>query len=327
MIETLMALWNRGVSGRLMVMVFTFFCISISISLLFVTAGSVWGSLFAHGRAGDEQVPVVKSALITATAPVSVASSPVAATPTATPNPCLASPTGANGLTPQISATEDKGRTSIPVYRPSATPTHRRKTPTPGIIVTPKPRPSPAPSPTLPAVTPTVGVTPTATTTPIVTPTVIGTSTVTPTDTPTVAITPTDTITPGVTPTTTASTPTPGLVPTDTTTPGATVTVVTTPTVTVPTGSRTPITSVTTGTGDTHTSNGGSVMSGTSSSVDSSQLGQGSCFSDNLAASNAGDALSLLQNFLWIILVVSLAGTALFCAQMYRVARRGASGR
>src|SRR5258708_7247060 len=99
MIETLMALWNRGVSGRLMVMVVTFFCISISISLLFVTVGGAWGSLFARGRTGGEETRVVNSVLITATAPTSVATTLVEATPTSVPNPCLASPTGEHGHT------------------------------------------------------------------------------------------------------------------------------------------------------------------------------------------------------------------------------------
>ena len=57
MIETLMALWNRGRGGRLLVMVVTFFCLCISISLLFVTVGSIWGSLPTHGRPGGNPHP------------------------------------------------------------------------------------------------------------------------------------------------------------------------------------------------------------------------------------------------------------------------------
>jgi hypothetical protein len=321
MVETLMALWNRGISGRLVVTAITFCCICISISLLFVTVGSAWGSLLAHGRGSDEGARMVDSTLITATAPGSVSTAPVTVTPVITPHPCVASPTSVNGRTARGDGTREGGKTSVPsTHRISATPTHRRKTPTPGVSATPKP--SPTPSPTLPAVTPTVVATPTpgATPLPTITPTVIST----PTDTPTVGITPTGTTTPGATPT---GIPTTGIVPTDTTTPNVTptttVTATTTPTATVPVGSPTAMTSATTGTGDTgHVSNGGSVMSGSSSSGDSNTQNGGNCLSNSLAASGEGAVLSLLQSFLWIILVSSLAGTALFCAQMYRVAHR-----
>jgi hypothetical protein len=331
MIETLMALWNRGVRGRLMVMMVTFFCICISISLLFVTAGSVWGSLFAHGRGGGggEETRVVNAALITATAPGAVSTSPVAVTPTITPDPCLASPTGANGLTPHVRGTEKSGGTSVPIYRTTATPTpiQRHKPPTPGVTATPKPKPTP--SPTFSAVTPT------ATATPRVTPTLTltGTPAITPTTLPTVVVKPTDTTTPGATPTGTALpgiTPSPGILPTDTSTPNATPTalvtptVFTTPTVTMPVSSPTAVKSATAGSNDTRASDGGSVMSGTPSIAQSGQSGEGSCYSDNLAASGVGAVLSMLQNFLWLILASSLVGTALFCAQVYRVViRRG----
>jgi hypothetical protein len=318
MIETLMALWNRGVSGRLIVMVVTFFCICISISLLFVTVGGAWGSLFTHGRPGGEETHMVNSALITVTAPTSiateVATSPVAATPTPTiaPNPCLASPTGARGYSRQVDVTRSKGRTSVPTVKTSAVPAHRRETPPPGVTVTP--------SPTLPAVTPTGTVTPAATTLPTVTPTMISTPTATATNTPTVGITPTGTSTPGATPTPSLSTPTAGLVPTDTATPGVTPTIMTTPTVTASASSPTATTSATTGMGSRHI-DGGGPLPGTPSNVGSGQSGEGNCFSDSLATSGEGAVLSLLQNFLWIILVSSLLGTALFCAQMYRVSR------
>ncbi len=318
MIETLMALWNRGVSGRLMVMVVTFFCISISISLLFVTVGSAWGSLFAHGRTGGGETRVVNSVLITATAPTSVSTSPVEATPTITPNPCLASPTGENGHTPRVDVTRSSGRARVPTVRTSAIPARTRKTPTPGVIITPWPTPSPTPSPTLPALTPTVVVAPTATTLPTATPTVISTPTVT----PTVGITPTDTSTPGATPPVTpavtpTSTPTAGIVPTDTATPNVT------PAVTVTaTSVTTPTVVTTTDIGSRHMHGGGPLAPGTPSGVNNSQPGQGNCLSDTLAANGEGAVLSLLQNFFWIILVSSLLGTALFCAQMYRVASR-----
>lgn len=313
MIETLMALWNRGVSGRLMVMVVTFFCISISISLLFVTVGGAWGSLFAHGRTGGEETRVVNSVLITATAPTPVATTLVEATPTSVPNPCLASPTGEHGHTSLVDATRRSGRTSVPTTRTSATPGHRQKTPISGVTVTAEPSPvlSPTPSPTLPAVTPTVVVTATVTILP----------TVTATDTPTVGITPTDTSTPGATPTPPTSTPTSGIAPTDTATPNVTPTAVVSPTATGPASSPTAITSVTTGIGSRHGRGGGPLTPGTPSSGNNNQPGQGNCFSDTLVASGEGAVLSLLHNFFWMILVSSLLGTALFCAQMYRASR------
>ncbi len=332
MIETLMALWNRGVSGRLIVMAVTFFCTCISISLLFVTVGSAWGSLFAHGRPGGGETRIVDSALITVTAPTSVATSPVdATTPAITPNPCLASPTGSHGYTPQVDVTRSSGRSSDPAARATVTPAHRQKTPTPGVTVTPEP--SPTPSPTLPAVTPTVTVTPTATTLPTVTPTSISTPTVTVTNTPTVGITPTDTSTPGATPPVTpavtpvvtpTSVPTTGIVPTDTATPNMTPTVTVSATVTAPASSPTVMTSATPGIGSRNGHGGGPLTPGTPSSGNNNQPGQGNCLSDNLATGGEGAVLSLLQNFLWIILVSSLLGTALFCAQMCRVTRRRA---
>jgi len=210
MIETLMALWNRGVGGRLVVMVVAFFCICISISLLFVTVGSAWGSLFAHGRTGGEGTRVVNSVLITATAPTSVATAstaPAGATPTITPNPCVASPTEGHGHTSQVDVTRSSGGTSVPSIRTSATPERLRKTPTPGVIITPEAGPSPTPPATVPSVTPTVVVTPTATTLPAVTPTVTTTPAVTPptsttpASTPTTGIVATDHVAPHVPPT------------------------------------------------------------------------------------------------------------------------------
>ena len=323
MVETMMALWNWGVSGRLIVMAVTFFCTCISISLLFVTVGSAWGSLFAHGRPGGGETHMVDSVLITVTAPTfvatEVATSPVEATPAITPNPCLASPTGSHGYTPQVDVTRSSGRSSDPTARATVTPAHRQKTATPGVTVTPEP--SPTPSPTLPAVTPTVTVTPTA----------ISTPTVTVTNTPTVGITPTDTSTPGATPPVTpavtpavtpvvtpTSVPTIGIVPTVTATPNVT------PTVTAPASSPTVMTSVTPGIGSRNGHGGGPLTPGTPSSGNNNQPGQGNCLSDNLATSGEGAVLSLLQNFLWIILVSSLLGTALFCAQMCRITRRRA---
>ncbi len=304
MIETLMALWNRGARGRLMVMVITFFCISISISLLFVTVGSAWGSLFARGRTGGKETRLVTLVVITATVPTAVATPLVEATPTSAPNSCLASPMGEKGRTSLIDATRSSGRTSVPTVKVSATQAQRQKTPIPGVTVTPAL--SPIPSPTLPAVTPTVVVTPTATALPTGTPTAISTPTVTPADTST----------PGATPTPSTSTPS------GTVTPGVTPTAIVSPTTMGPTSSPTAMTGVTPGIGSRLGRGGGPLTPGTPSSGNNNQPGQGNCFSDTLVFSGEGAALSMVQNFFWMILVSSLLGTALFCAQMYRVSRR-----
>ncbi|HEY6541189.1 MAG TPA: hypothetical protein VIZ18_09635 [Ktedonobacteraceae bacterium] len=324
MIETLMALWNRGVSGRLLVIIVTFFCLCISISLLFVTVGSVWGSLLTHGRPGGKATAVNNTVLITATAPPSgaTATAPVEITPTLPPNLCLASPTGARGNTARVDATKNHGRSGVPTRTATSGPLHR--TPTPGATMLPTP--SPTVSPTLPAVTPTVPLTPTVTAQPTATP--IATNT--PGNTPTVVVTPTGTSTPGATPTPTPTvpggTPTVGLAPTSTDTPTATgtATPVTTPTVTVtaPAGSPTVIVSATGGINSRQVHDGRPQVPGTPVDANNGQPGQGNCLGDTLMTSGEASLLSRLQDFFWIILVSSLLGTTLFCAQMYRLSRK-----
>ncbi|HLX55692.1 MAG TPA: hypothetical protein VKR83_01575 [Ktedonobacteraceae bacterium] len=306
MIETLMALWNRGLGGRLLVITISFCCICISISLLFVTAGNAWGSLFTRGRAGGEatRVVMVTSILVTTTAPASTSTSPLATTPTIMPNPCIASATGVSVLSTQISATKSNERSSSPRHRTTASPAQRHKTPTPGVTVIALK----SPSPTFPVEMPTATATQTTITTPM--PTTV--PTLTPTIVATPTATPTSTTTPGATPT---GTTTPGIMPT------VTVTDTITPTLTAPAGSPTATTTATataSGTGAAHTSGGSSIVSGTSSNADTDQAGR-NCFSDSLAQSGAGAMLSLLRNLLWIILVSSLLGTGLFCIQLYRV--------
>ena len=309
MIETLMALWNRGTNGRLLVMAVTFFSTCISISLLFVTVGSIWGSMLTHGRPGSKEAPVSNAVLVTATAPPSGATAPVEVTPTLPPNPCLASPTEARGNTSRVGATTNHRR-SDPTRTATSEPLH----------TTPTPAPSPTLSPTPPAVTPTVPSTPTVTAQPTVTPT----ATNTPGNTPTVVVTPTGTSTPGVTPTPTptvpGSTPTAGLAPTATDTPTATVT---TPTVTVtaPTGSPTVIVSATGGINGRQVHDGRPQTPGTPVGANNGQRGQGNCLSDSLVTGGEEALFSRLRDFFWIILVSSLLGTVLFCAQMYRLSR------
>jgi hypothetical protein len=312
MIETLMALWNRGVSGRLLVIIITFFCLCISISLLFVTVGSVWGSLLAHGQPRGEATTVTNATLITATAPPSGATAPVVATPTLPPNLCLASPTGARGNTARADATSNRGKSGLPTRTATSNPLH--KTPTPGATILPAP--SPTPSPTLPAVTPTVPLTPTVTTQPTVTPV----ATNTPGNTPTITLAPTDTPTPGATPT---PTPTIILVPIGTDTPtvtvAATVTPVTTPTVTgtAPSGSPTVIVSAT----GRQMHDGRPQIPGTPVDTNNGQPDQGNCLGDSLVTGGEANLLSRLQGFFWVILLSSLLGTTLFCMRIYRLSR------
>ena len=311
MIQTLMALWNRNTSGRLLVMIVTFFCLCISISLLFVTVGSVWGSLLAHGGRsdGDPQRPVSNAVLITATVPPAVTPTLVEVTPTIPPDPCLASPTGAHGNTARVDATGNKGRSSVP----SRTATFRplRRTPTPGATM----------SPTLPAVTPTVTIQPT------VSPTV----TTTPGNTPTATLTPTSTSTPGATPTPTpivTDTPTATAtgtgMDTPTVTATGTVTSVTTATVTVtaPAGSPTVVASATGGITGRQVHDGRPQIPGTPVDANNGQVGQVNCLGDALVTDGKASLLSRLRDFFWMILVSSLLGTTLFCAQMYRLSRR-----
>jgi hypothetical protein len=307
MIETLMALWNRGVSGRLMVMVVTFFCLCISISLLFVTVGSIWGPLLSHGQPGGREVRVSNPALITATAPPATATATVVGELTLPPNPCLASSTGQPGNTPRVGATRNREKSGFPSRTATSAPL--RGTPQPSVTI--PPGPSPTVSPTLPAVTPTVPVTPTATAQPTITPTV----TTTPVNTPTVVTSPTGTSTPGATPAPTptvpGSIPTAGITPTDTPTPVTTATVTTTAPAGSPTGG------VTSKQARDGRPQGPSAPAGTNSG----QTGQGNCLGDTLFTGGESALLSRLQDFLWIILVSSLLGTTLFCAQMYRLSR------
>jgi hypothetical protein len=303
MIQTMMALWNRGTSGRLLVMFVTFFGLCISISLLFVTVGSIWGSLLAHGRPdGPPQRPVSNAVLITATAPPAATPTiaSIQATPTLPPNPCLASPTEARGNTARVDATGNNGRRGVPSRTPTSRPLHR--TPTPGATRLP------APSPTLPAVTPTMSVTPTVTIQPTATPTVTNTPGVTPT--PTVVLTPTETTIPGATPTTSAT---------------GTMTPVTTPvvTVTMPPGSPTVVVSATSGVAGRQKHDGRpQVPPGTPGDTNNGQQSQGNCLGDALATGGEASLLSRLRDFIWVILLSSLLGTILFCGQMYRLSRK-----
>ena len=324
MIDTLMALWNRGYSGRGIMTFIAFVIICISISLLLITVGGTWTSLFLH-RPSSNQRSSISAADLTATAQAS-AFQPVAdntatilaptATPTATSNPCITS-TPHSVRTPAVrgSATARRGSGGYP-GKPTPTPTHPRPTPTP-IKATPTPTPTPKP-------TYTPGITPTVTNTPVVTPTDTPTPVVTVTPTPTNTPTPVVTVTP--TPT---STPTPGVTPTAT--PTVTPTVNATPTTTV---GVTPTDSPTVGVTATSPSHlrGGTPIVSSTPTAGQGQQGNGTAWNprclrggavgDTLYLNNDGSIAASLERDVWFILGGSAVGTMLFYGAVYMKMRK-----
>src|SRR5438105_13594538 len=92
MIDTFMALWNRGYGGRGILVTIAFSLICISISLLLVSAGSSW---FSSGGVPDKHESIISAADLTATAQSNnirpVADNTVtiySPTATVTANPC-----------------------------------------------------------------------------------------------------------------------------------------------------------------------------------------------------------------------------------------------
>ncbi|HEV2580283.1 MAG TPA: hypothetical protein VGT44_05475 [Ktedonobacteraceae bacterium] len=342
MMNTMMALWNRGWRGRLSVMLLVFFSLCISISLLVITAGSAWGALFVHRPQANVPAGVTGTNGLTSmagTTAISTGSTVQSAQLTATAtsvqigvtNPCFVTVTSAGMQptvgrpTPKASATRS-GQPGGGRPRVTPTPPHPRLTPTPTRQPSPtsSPFPTPSASPS-PVVTVTVVTTPIPTITPGVTPTLIPTPTllptpspfptITPTPLPTVTvtpvITPTDTSTPGATPTVT-----PFLTPTDTATPGASPTVspALSPTVNIgltamPTLTWTPIGSQ---------SSGGDTLPGNPSSSGAA----GSCLGDTLLTGSFSTLMLSLQLEAWVSLCASLAGTVICCGTIARRARR-----
>ncbi|HLJ32932.1 MAG TPA: hypothetical protein VKU38_04740 [Ktedonobacteraceae bacterium] len=211
MIDTLMAIWNRGYGGRGILVSLAFLLICISISLLLVTVGNSWSALWSHHGSPARADTTLSAAAMTATAQsqLKVATpggTPLVYLPTITPttNPCLLTPTTGKASHVLISPTSQHGTgghsasptpTPTPYPRPTATATpHPRPTNTPAPTATPTAiatatgTPPPTPSPTATA-TSTPSPTATATDTPTATPTV--TSTAILTATPTVGISPT----------------------------------------------------------------------------------------------------------------------------------------
>ena len=190
MIDTLMALWNRGYGGRGILVTIAFSLICISISLLLVSAGSSW---FSSGgrRLPAKHISIISAGDLTATAQSNnirpVADNTVTIySPTATvpANPCSTT-TFVESKTPLVQANATRYRGSGH-YRPTPTPPHSRTTPTP-VKATPTPtvRPTETPTPTETATTtstetPTPRVTPSVTATISTSPTVIVTGTIPP---------------------------------------------------------------------------------------------------------------------------------------------------
>ncbi|MGI9061512.1 MAG: hypothetical protein ACR2H5_23370 [Ktedonobacteraceae bacterium] len=310
MIDTLMALWNRGYSGRGIMVSLAFALICISISLLLVTVGGSWASLFAQRPTYPRRI--VGTTNLTATAQASgiqpVADNTVTfQAPTSTAQPCAT-------LTPRSEKTPTT-HVSATVYQGGGYP--RKPTVTPR-----RPRPTPTPTPIRPTPTPV-----TATPTPTVTPTVVVTITPTETETPTPVITPTptNTLTPVVTPTATA---------TPVSTPTITPTVGVTPTITVgatPTGSPiviitqthqkhlrggTPVGAVGSGTGTT----GQNGRGGTAWNTGCNRSGT---VGDTLDMQSSGGSIAAaLERDVWLILGGSTGGTLLFYASVYVMMRK-----
>ena len=189
MIDTLMALWNRGYGGRGILVIIAFSLICISISLLLVSAGSSW---FSSGgrRLPGKHISIISAGDLTATAqsnnirPVADNTATIySPSPTVTANPCSTT-TFVESKTPLVQANATRYRGSGH-YRPTPTPPDSRTTPTP-VKATPTVRPTETPTPTetateTPTSTETATTTPTETPTPRVTPSVTATTSTSPT--------------------------------------------------------------------------------------------------------------------------------------------------
>ena len=325
MIDTVMAMWNRGHGGRGIMVVVTFFLICISICLLLVSVGGSWFSLFMHSHTLNDRRTVISPVNLTATADsnsfqpvatdtVSVSSSKA----TATSSPCTTVVVRASS-TPVLrgSVTTYNGGSHRNGVSPTPRPPQIHPTPT-AVKAKPTPRvtPSPTPTPTetpMPTATPTATAMPTPTETP--TPGITPTPTETPTATPTVTETPTATPTVGETPTATAT-------PTATETPGTTPTVTGSPTIEVtainPTNMRggTPIV---TSTPTAIVQKGGHTSS--MSTTRDSQCVQ-SRIGDSVDMGGDSSVLATLENSLWIVFGGATGGTLLFYSTIYLLMRK-----
>src|SRR5438477_1150572 len=294
MIDTLMALWNRGYGGRGILVTIAFSLICISISLLLVSAGSSW---FSSGgrRLPAKHISIISAGDLTATAQSNnirpVADNTVTIySPTATvpANPCSTT-TFVESKTPLVQANATRYRGSGH-NRPTPTPPHSRTTPTP-VKATPTVRPTDTPTPTATATT-----TPTETPTKTPPPTPTAKATETPTSTETATTTPTETPTPSVTPSVTATTSTsPTVIVTGTIPPHLS-------------GGGTPITTGTVASGQNRTSGG--------TDCSHNQL------VDSVGLNADGSVVATIERHLWIILGGSTCGTLCFYMVVYVVARK-----
>ncbi len=295
MIDTLMALWNRGYGGRGILVTIAFSLICISISLLLVSAGSSWFSSGGRGLPA-KHINIISAGDLTATAQSNnirpVADNTVtiySPTATVTANPCPTTFVVSKTRSVQVKATRYRGSSGGSGYhRPTPTPPHSRTTPTP-VKATPTPIPRRTPTPTV-------------------------TATKTPTPTPTVR--PTETPTPTVTPTKTP-TPRPTERPTETPTPRASVTA------TIPIGP----TVIVTGTIPPHLSGGGTpIATGTVASGQNRNTGSTDCshnkLGDSVGLNADGSVVATIEHHLWIILGGSTFGTLCFYIVVYVVARK-----
>src|SRR6266568_3568491 len=289
MIDTLMALWNRGYGRRGILVTIAFSLICISISLLLVSAGSSWFSSGGRGLPG-KHISIISAGELTATAqsnnirPVADNTATIySPTATVTANPCSTTIVVSKTRSVQVKATRYRGSSGGSGYhRPTPTPPHSRTTPTP-VKATPTPTPGRTPTP---------GVTPTETPTKTPTPT----PTETPTKTPTPTVRPTKTPTPRVTPSVTA-------------------TISTSPTVIV------------TGTIPPHLSGGGTpIATGTVASGQNRNTGSTDCshnkLGDSVGLNADGSVVATIEHHLWIILGGSTFGTLCFYIVVYVVARK-----
>lgn len=294
MIDTLMALWNRGYGCRIMGVALACFLICMSISLLLVTASSPWLPLFSHEDSTSNSKSVVGAARVTATGQIRPSEQavkgnqarPESTKPTAssTANPCSFTPTTSEGVVVDENG-DGKNFSSNPARTVSHSPS---SSPTPEYPVhgTATAKPTAAPSPVVLPTT-TVAASPTSIATVSLSATPTDTST--PIATETVVITPTDTASP---------TFTPGLTPTDT--------------------AR--------GTPDVNRvsrSGGGPINSGTpmvpsSSGTNDQQSGNNQngsafpCLGDGMAFTADPDLLGSVEGALWMIVGSSIMGTLLF---------------
>ena len=164
MIDTIMALWNRGKGGRGLVALLAFVLFCICISLLLVTTVSAWSALLhgKHQHTAAAQRTGISYQTPTGTQSGHTGISTPPQTPTQTPTPpvCSVSPTMgvSHATTP---TTIVRGHKQGPYNHPTPVPTRSKPTPGPTPPKTPTPtkgnNPTPTPSPTsVPTSTPTI---------------------------------------------------------------------------------------------------------------------------------------------------------------------------